>query len=83
VIHNFFEPQPSRRTREEVRRELGVDGEVVLLHASNLRPLKRIDLLLATAARLRPREAFKLVILAAAISPRLPARSAGWGWRTA
>lgn len=64
VIHNFFEPQPPRRTREEVRRELGVDREVVLLHASNLRALKRIDLLLATAARLRPREAFKLVILA-------------------
>jgi N-acetyl-alpha-D-glucosaminyl L-malate synthase BshA len=64
VIHNFFEPQTPRRTREEVRRELGVDREVVLLHASNLRPLKRIDLLLETAARLRPREAFKLVILA-------------------
>jgi len=64
VIHNFFEPQPPRRTREEVRRELGVDREVVLLHASNLRALKRIDLLLATAARIRPREAFKLVILA-------------------
>lgn len=64
VIHNFFEPQPPRRTREEVRRELGVDREVVVLHASNLRALKRIDLLLATAARLRPREAFKLVILA-------------------
>jgi N-acetyl-alpha-D-glucosaminyl L-malate synthase BshA len=64
VIYNFFEPQPPRRTREEVRRELGVDREVVVLHASNLRALKRIDLLLATAARLRPREAFKLVILA-------------------
>ncbi len=64
VIHNFFEPQTPRRTREEVRRELGVDREVVLLHASNLRPLKRIDLLLETAARLRPREAFKLLILA-------------------
>jgi N-acetyl-alpha-D-glucosaminyl L-malate synthase BshA len=64
VIHNFFEPQPPRRTRAEVRRELGVDREVVVLHASNLRPLKRIDLLLETAARLRPREAFKLVILA-------------------
>jgi N-acetyl-alpha-D-glucosaminyl L-malate synthase BshA len=64
VIHNFFEPQSPRRTRAEVRHELGVDREVVVLHASNLRPLKRIDLLLETAARLRPREAFKLVILA-------------------
>ena len=34
------------------------------LHSSNLRPLKRIDLLLETAARIRPRELFKLVILA-------------------
>jgi N-acetyl-alpha-D-glucosaminyl L-malate synthase BshA len=64
VIHNFFEPRPPQRTREEVRRELGLRNEVVLFHSSNLRPLKRIDLLLETAARIRPREAFKLVILA-------------------
>lgn len=65
VIHNFFEPRPPRRTRAELRRELGVDdGETLLLHASNLRPLKRVDLLLETVARLRPREGFKLVILA-------------------
>ena len=36
----------------------------MILHASNLRPLKRVDLLLETVARVRPREAFKLVILA-------------------
>ena len=64
VIHNFFEPRPPRRAREQMRRELGVDQEVLILHASNLRPLKRIDLLLETAARIRPRDAFKLVILA-------------------
>jgi N-acetyl-alpha-D-glucosaminyl L-malate synthase BshA len=64
VIHNFFEPRPARRSREEVRRELGLRDEVMILHSSNLRPLKRIDLLLETAARLRPRESFKLVILA-------------------
>jgi N-acetyl-alpha-D-glucosaminyl L-malate synthase BshA len=64
VIHNFFAPRPTRRTREEVRRDLGVRKEVVVLHSSNLRPLKRIDLLLETVARIRPRAAFKLVILA-------------------
>ena len=65
VIHNFFEPRPPRRARDEMRRELGVgEHEVMLLHASNLRPIKRIDLLLETAARLRPSDAFKLVILA-------------------
>jgi L-malate glycosyltransferase len=35
-----------------------------VLHASNLRPVKRIDLLLEAAARIRPRGKFKLVILA-------------------
>jgi glycosyltransferase involved in cell wall biosynthesis len=47
-----------------MRRELGLTDEVMVLHASNLRPLKRIDLLLETAARIVPRESFKLVILA-------------------
>jgi N-acetyl-alpha-D-glucosaminyl L-malate synthase BshA len=64
VIHNFFEPRPPRRPRDEVRRELGVRDETLLLHSSNLRPLKRIDLLLETVSRLRPRDAVKLVILA-------------------
>ena len=66
VIHNFFVPRAPRRTREQVRRELGLQNEVLLLHSSNLRPLKRVDLLLAAAAQLRPRDAFKLVILAGA-----------------
>ncbi len=66
VIHNFFEPHPARRPREELRRELGLRDEAMVLHLSNLRPLKRIDLLLECAARIRPRESFKLVILAGA-----------------
>jgi N-acetyl-alpha-D-glucosaminyl L-malate synthase BshA len=65
VIHNFFAPRPSHRSREEMRRELGVaDNEAMILHSSNLRPVKRIDLLLETVARVRPRDAFKLVVLA-------------------
>jgi L-malate glycosyltransferase len=64
VIHNFFAPRAPKRSREDVRHELGLKDEALILHASNLRPLKRIDLLLETAARLRPRESFKLVILA-------------------
>jgi glycosyltransferase involved in cell wall biosynthesis len=64
VIHNFFEPRPARRSRAEVRRELGLRDEVMILHSSNLRPVKRIDLLLETAARIRPRDSFMLVILA-------------------
>jgi N-acetyl-alpha-D-glucosaminyl L-malate synthase BshA len=64
VIHNFFAPRPPRRSREQVREELGLRGEVMIFHSSNLRPLKRIDLLLETVARVRPRNGFKLVILA-------------------
>jgi N-acetyl-alpha-D-glucosaminyl L-malate synthase BshA len=65
VIHNFFEPHPPGRSRAAVRRELGLQpGEKMLLHLSNLRALKRIDLLLQTVAGLRPRNSFKLVILA-------------------
>jgi L-malate glycosyltransferase len=65
VIHNFFSPRPPRRSREEVRRELGLsDNEAMILHSSNLRPLKRIDLLLETVGRVRLRDSFKLVILA-------------------
>jgi len=37
---------------------------VDVVHSSNLRQGKRVDLLLETAARVRPREAFKLLILA-------------------
>src|SRR5215212_6931645 len=41
VIHNFFEPKPPRRSREEVRRELGLNDEALIVHVSNLRPIKR------------------------------------------
>lgn len=65
VIPNFFAPHPAARARRALRDELGLqDGEALLLHASNLRPVKRIDLLLQAAAQIRPRESFKLVILA-------------------
>jgi L-malate glycosyltransferase len=65
MIPNFFTPHPPTRTRDAVRAELGLaPGEAMLLHASNLRPVKRIDLLLQTVAQIRPRESFKLVILA-------------------
>ncbi|HKW29221.1 MAG TPA: N-acetyl-alpha-D-glucosaminyl L-malate synthase BshA, partial [Verrucomicrobiae bacterium] len=65
VIHNFFVPRAPRRSRAEVRRELGIaDNEAMILHSSNVRPVKRIDLLLESVAHVRPRDAFKLVVLA-------------------
>lgn len=74
VIHNFFEPHACTHRREETRRDLGLaSDEAMLLHLSNLRPLKRLDLLLDTVAQLKPRLAFKLVILAGADSSPLAA----------
>jgi glycosyltransferase involved in cell wall biosynthesis len=64
VIPNFFAPKPPRRGREEVRRELGLGDERMIVHLSNLRPVKRVDLLLEAVARVRSPETFKLVILA-------------------
>jgi N-acetyl-alpha-D-glucosaminyl L-malate synthase BshA len=65
VIHNFFEPRAAQQSRGEVRAALGIaDSESMILHASNLRPLKRLDLLVDVVARLMPRIAFKLVVLA-------------------
>lgn len=65
VIHNFYAPRPPQRLRQEVRQKLGVtDNETLILHASNLRPVKRIDLLFHAAAAIRPRDSFKLLILA-------------------
>lgn len=66
VIHNFFDPKPATKSRETMRHELGLDAEVLILHSSNLRPVKRVDLLLESVALLQPRHAFKLVILAGA-----------------
>lgn len=64
VVHNFFAPQAPARTPAEVRAELGLRDELVVLHASNLRPIKRIDLLLDTAARLKTPRPVKLLVLA-------------------
>lgn len=65
VIHNFFTPRVAYRNRDEVRQELGLSPEEVLLfHSSNLRPIKRIEALLHAFARVRARADCKLLILA-------------------
>jgi N-acetyl-alpha-D-glucosaminyl L-malate synthase BshA len=64
VIPNFFNPGIPLRSREEVRRELGLDHEFLILHMSNLRPTKRIDLLLRSVAATKHRERLRLLILA-------------------
>ena len=62
VIHNFVSPAPRLRSREEIRAELGVGEEALLIHASNLRSIKRIDLLLQTTALVKA--PFRLLVLA-------------------
>ncbi len=64
VIPNFFTPAEPTKSREEVRRELGISDEFLVVHMSNLRPVKRIDLLLQVIARTSKRDRVRLLILA-------------------
>jgi len=65
VIYNFVSPVPPHRSRSESRAELGVgEGVALLIHASNLRSIKRIDLLLQAVALIKDRSRFRLLILA-------------------
>ena len=64
VIPNFFTPNKPKRSRNEVRRDLGLNDEFLVLHMSNLRPVKRIDLLLRTIATSKNRARLRLFILA-------------------
>ena len=64
VIPNFFTPRVPLKTRDDVRKELGLKDEFLILHMSNMRPGKRIDLLLQTVAQLTTRDRIKLLILA-------------------
>lgn len=67
VIPNFFTPNAPNRSRAEVRRELGIsDDEFLVVHMSNLRPSKRIDLLLRVIAAAAQRARIRLLILAGA-----------------
>ena len=65
VIPNFFTPGKPTLSREAVRRELGIsDNEFLVLHMSNLRPTKRIDLLLRVVGSAKPRARIRLLVLA-------------------
>lgn len=64
VIPNFFTPRPASRNRLQVRQELGLTDEFLILHMSNVRPVKRIDLLLKTLSLMRNRSRVRLLLLA-------------------
>ena len=67
VIPNFFTPSPSTRDRADVRRELGIsDDQFLVLHMSNLREAKRVDLLLRVIAASVHRHRVRLLVLAGA-----------------
>jgi len=66
TIHNFYRPAEPRRSRAEVRRALKIkESDFVLLHMSNLRPVKRFaDVLRVLAAARGGRERIRLMVLA-------------------
>jgi N-acetyl-alpha-D-glucosaminyl L-malate synthase BshA len=65
VIRNFFVPSGKLRARDEIRGELGLtNDEFLVVHISNVRPLKRIDLLLESFATARAIRPLRLLILA-------------------
>src|SRR3954463_2983200 len=67
VISNFFTPNPSRSSRAGIRRDLAIgDDEFLVLHMSNLRRTKRVDLLLQVIAAATHRRRIRMLILAGA-----------------
>jgi N-acetyl-alpha-D-glucosaminyl L-malate synthase BshA len=72
VVHNFFEPLPPKRTRQEVRAALGIGSGTVALHMSNLRSGKRIEDLLRAFARVRNRDLRLLVLAGGDFAPYRP-----------
>jgi len=67
VIYNFYNARPASINRDTVRHQLGVaEEDILLIHSSNLRPVKRVGDLLSALAKANHRNKFKLLILAGA-----------------
>lgn len=65
VVPNFFIPSLPARDAATVRAELDVrENEFLVVHTSNMRPPKRIDLLLRTFAAMRGTRSRRLLLLA-------------------
>lgn len=64
VIHNFFEPKMPTRSVSQIRAELDAEEKFLILHMSNLRTVKRIDLLLRVISEVKHRDSIRLAILA-------------------
>ncbi|MBA2623737.1 MAG: N-acetyl-alpha-D-glucosaminyl L-malate synthase BshA [Chthoniobacterales bacterium] len=74
VVSNFFIPAVPTRSRNAVRAELGVgEDEFLIVHTSNVRPPKRIDLLLRVFAAAQSARLMRLLILAGgSFAPHMP-----------
>jgi N-acetyl-alpha-D-glucosaminyl L-malate synthase BshA len=74
VVHNFYRPAEPRMSRAEVRRSLSIkgskikDSDFLLIHMSNLRPVKRFPDVLQVLARVKDIPRVKLLILAGGTS---------------
>lgn len=65
VIYNFYHRQDATQSRSEIRESMGVgENECLILHLSNLREIKRIDLLLEVMTKIPKEVQVKLLILA-------------------
>jgi N-acetyl-alpha-D-glucosaminyl L-malate synthase BshA len=66
VIYNFYRPKSPRKGRTEVRRSLRVrESDFLVIHLSNLRPVKRVpDVLHVVAALKKDQRNVKLLVLA-------------------
>jgi N-acetyl-alpha-D-glucosaminyl L-malate synthase BshA len=65
VIHNFYRPAEPGPSRSEVRHSLKLkNSDFVLIHMSNLRPVKRFPDVLRVFARVQDLKRVKLLILA-------------------
>jgi len=71
VIPNFFEPKAVTKSRKEIRDSLGIGEGVLAVHASNLRSIKRIDLMLEAFEKAAPQCDANLLILAGADPSRI------------
>jgi len=64
VIYNFTYPDRFRpRSLPQLRRRFAKDGEKLILHVSNFRPVKRVDLALRAFALVAKRTKAKLLLL--------------------
>ncbi len=74
VIYNFYSPHSPTKSRAAMRKGLKIkDTDILGIHLSNLRPVKRIPDLLKIVAQIKNEPKFKLLILSGAdFSPYKP-----------